>query len=118
MPSLIKQKYWDISRELQQWKNILLGNDHTFRDVVLKDQLRSPKTVVPVSGETAKRAAAAVRWLVAAQNATPDGGVSYGYFPISPASGWEVSYPETTGYIMTSLVTFGHFGRSQPSGKP
>jgi len=59
LPSLIKQKYWDISRELQQWKNILLGNDHTFRDIVLKDRLRSPKAVVPVSGEMVERAAAA-----------------------------------------------------------
>jgi hypothetical protein len=106
LPSSIKQKYWAISKGLQQWKNILSGNDHTFREVVLKDRFRSPKAVVPISGETVERAAAAVRWLVAAQNATPDGGVSYGYFPVSPASGWEVSYPETTGYIMTSLVTF------------
>jgi len=56
LPSSIKQKYWDISQDLQQWKNILLDNDP---DVVLKDRLRSPKAVVPVSGETAERAAAA-----------------------------------------------------------
>ena len=106
MPSSIKQKYWDASHSLQKWKTILLGNDHIFRGVVLKDRFRSPKAVTPVSGETAERAAAAVRWLVAAQNVTSDGGVSYGYFPVSPASGWESSYPETTGYIMTSLIAF------------
>ncbi len=106
MPSSIKQKYWDASHGLQKWKTILLGNDHIFRGVVLKDRFRSPKAVTPVSGETAERAAAAVRWLVAAQNVTSDGGVSYGYFPVSPASGWESSYPETTGYIMTSLIAF------------
>ena len=106
MPSLIKQKYWDASHGLQRWKTILLGNDHIFRDVVLRDRFLSPKAVTPISGETAERAAAAVRWLVAAQNATPDGDVSYGYFPVSPASGWEASYPETTGYTMTSLIAF------------
>ena len=44
--------------------------------------------------------------MVAAQDATPDRGVSYGYFPVSPAKGWDISYPETTGYIMTSLIDF------------
>jgi uncharacterized protein YyaL (SSP411 family) len=104
--SSIKQKYWDASDDLQRWKAILLNDDRIFRDIVLKDQFRSPKLVVPISGETAERAAAAVRWLVAAQNATPDRGVSYGYFPVSPAKGWDISYPETTGYIMTSLIDF------------
>jgi hypothetical protein len=106
LPSSIKQKYWDASHDLQRWKAILLSNDHIFRDIVLKDQFRSPKLVAPISGETAERAAAAVRWLIAAQDATPDKGVSYGYFPVSPAKGWDISYPETTGYIMTSLIDF------------
>jgi len=39
---------------------------------------------------------AAVDWLVRAQDATPDGGVSYGY---SLKGGWRPSYVETTGYI-------------------
>ncbi len=106
MPSSIKQKYWDASHDFQQWKTILLGDDHTFRNVVLTDRFRSPKAITPILGETAERAAAAVRWLITAQDMTPDGGVSYGYFPVSAARGWEASYPETTGYIMTSLIAF------------
>ena len=106
MLSSIKEKYWDVSHDLQRWRAILLSDNHIFRNIVLKDQFRSPKLVVPISGETAERARAAVRWLVAAQNATPDKGVSYGYFPVSPAKGWDISYPETTGYIMTSLINF------------
>lgn len=106
MSNSIKQKYWNASHRLQQWKTILLGNNRPFRDIVLKDQFRSPKAVIPVLGETVERAEAAVRWLVTAQDATPDGGVSYGYFPVSSVSGWEASYPETTGYIMTSLISF------------
>lgn len=106
MPSAIKQKYWDARQRLEQWSAIYFGGNHAFRDVVLKEQFRSAKAITPVVGETAERATAAVRWLVAGQDTTPDGGVSYGYFPVSPAAGWDVSYPETTGYIMTSLIGF------------
>ena len=78
MASLIKQKYWNAGHDIQRWKTILLGRNPIFRDVVLKDQFRSPKSVLPITGEAAERATAAVRWLIAAQNATTDGGVSYG----------------------------------------
>lgn len=44
-----------------------------------------------------------VRWLARAQDATPDDGVSYGY---GLYDGWTVSYPETTGYILQSLVWY------------
>jgi len=106
LASLIKQKYWNAGHDIQRWKTILLGRNPIFRDVVLKDQFRSPKSVLPITGEATERATAAVRWLIAAQNATTDGGVSYGYFPVSHANGWDVSYPETTGYIMTSFIDF------------
>lgn len=43
---------------------------------------------------------AGLKWLLRAQDATPDGGVSYGY---SLRGGWRPSYIETTGYI---AVTF------------
>ena len=44
---------------------------------------------------------ATLAWLCAAQDATPDGGVSYGY---SLTTGWRSSYPETTGYIIPSFL--------------
>jgi hypothetical protein len=47
---------------------------------------------------------AAVNWVLRAQAATPDAGVSRGYFPMS--GGWEASYPETTGYLITSLLAY------------
>jgi hypothetical protein len=40
-------------------------------------------------------------WLLQAQDATPDGGVSTGY---AVGRGWLKSYPETTGYIMPTLL--------------
>ncbi|MBF0279061.1 MAG: hypothetical protein HQM13_14770 [SAR324 cluster bacterium] len=42
-----------------------------------------------------------LQWLINAQNATQDGGVSGGF---SMIFGWTKSYPETTGYIMQTLI--------------
>jgi glycosyltransferase involved in cell wall biosynthesis len=48
-----------------------------------------------------QRIAAAVRYLCEAQDASPQGGVSYGY---SLRTGWAPPYPETTGYIVSTLI--------------
>jgi hypothetical protein len=104
---LAKERYWQARVSLDRWKNILVGDDPNFRRVVLFDCLRSASSIRPIFGETALRAAAALKWLIQAQDSTPDYGVSYGYFPISSSRGWEVSYPETTGYIMTTLIEYG-----------
>jgi hypothetical protein len=50
---------------------------------------------------------AAIAWLVRAQDATPDGGISRA-FSLTRHSyfghrGWQPSYPETTGYIIPTL---------------
>ena len=44
---------------------------------------------------------AAEAWLCRAQDASGDGGVSYGY---SLRGGWRPSYPETSGYIATTFL--------------
>ena len=44
---------------------------------------------------------AAIKWLETAQDATTDGGVAGRY---SLSSGWSSSYPETTGYIIPTLL--------------
>jgi uncharacterized protein YyaL (SSP411 family) len=105
--SSIKQRYWNARRVADNWNAILFGGDRVFREIVLKSRIRPAKKIAPIVGETADRALAAVRWLAAAQDANADGGVSYGYFPVSAARGWDISYPETTGYIMTSLIAYG-----------
>lgn len=50
-----------------------------------------------------------VDWLKKAQDATVDGGVSRGFSMVSNgknnASGWQPSYPETTGYIIPTFIT-------------
>ena len=101
------EQYWRTAKSLDQWRSIFVGGNSKFREVVIEDFLRLGGSIRPVVKETAPRAAAALRWLFHAQDATPDHGVSYGYFPVSSVRGWDVSYPETTGYIMTTLVEYG-----------
>ncbi len=47
--------------------------------------------------------AAAVEWLYRAQDANADGGVSHSYLI---GKGWMRSYPETTGYIIPTLLNW------------
>jgi uncharacterized protein YyaL (SSP411 family) len=47
----------------------------------------------------------AAEWLAIAQDATPDDGVSALY---SLSKGWDVSYPETTGYIIPTFLRYFH----------
>ena len=50
-------------------------------------------------------------WLSRAQDASADGGVSYGY---SLRGGWRPSYPETSGYIATTFMRLAD-ERQQPA---
>jgi hypothetical protein len=49
---------------------------------------------------------AAARWILRAQAATRDDGVSGGY---SLEDGWIASYPETTGYIIPTLLAYADY---------
>ncbi len=74
------------------------------------------RSVLPVSGETRVRARAAAEWLARAQDATPDDGVSAGYFPCErkAGDGWLPSYPETTGYTIPTLLEYAErYGADQ-----
>lgn len=59
-----------------------------------------------VDGQLVERTKAAVDWILRAQSGSPDSGVSLGYFPCDKPGHWEVSYPETTGYIIPSLLEY------------
>ncbi len=48
---------------------------------------------------------AAIQWLLRAQDAAPGGGVAGGYY--CPYGGWLEPYPETTGYIIPTLMQYG-----------
>lgn len=75
----------------------------------LRLSLASPPSPVKID---VRRAGAAIEWIKRAQDATRTGGVSWGYRARSPVRsgerlGWQPAYPETTGYIIETLLRFG-----------
>jgi len=81
---------------------------HQNRAIVASDYKRSGKSVfnqIPVSDRRKRHQAldCAIRWLNFAQQQTPDNGIGYYHL----VNGWTGSYPETTGYIIPSLLSFG-----------
>ena len=65
---------------------------------LLLDDLRRR---TPLSASPEERLLAAEAWLCRAQDASADGGVSYGY---TLRGGWAPPYPETSGYIATTFL--------------
>jgi len=61
----------------------------------------------PADAQHEPHLAAAIEWLVRAQDATTDGGIARAYslvwHPSYRRGGWQPSYPETTGYIIPTL---------------
>lgn len=54
----------------------------------------------------------ALKWIYRAQDATPDRGVSHSYLI---GKGWMQSYPETTGYIIPTLLNWHNLtGEAEP----
>ncbi|MBF0627939.1 MAG: hypothetical protein HQL91_06940 [Magnetococcales bacterium] len=107
----LREHYWVLRDHL-----LRLGRlpDHpAFARQVWLDQWRFvTNRVQPVDGACRQRAHAAAEWLVRAWESTPDDGVSMGFFPCDPpgssplGNGWRPSYPETTGYIIVSLLDY------------
>ena len=113
----MRERYWTIRSYLTLTTQLFRPCNRSFAHHVARDYWRFlSKAVVPIQGETRERAQAAVKWLLRAQDSTPDDGVSLGYFPCDPnqTNGWRPSYPETTGYIITTLLEFSsRFGDSE-----
>jgi uncharacterized protein YyaL (SSP411 family) len=68
----------------------------TFASCSARDLLRGPR----VEDSPSQSLDAAIAWLKRAHDATPDGGVSYGY---TLRGGWQTSYRETSGYIAATF---------------
>jgi hypothetical protein len=105
----VREKYWSTRKSAARWGMLLRRENRDFARLVAADHLRfHTRTVKPVAGETRERMRAAVDWLLRAQDATPDRGISLGCFPCEPSNGtaWRGSYPETTGYIIVSLLEY------------
>jgi len=60
----------------------------------------------PLPGETQEHLRAAMQWLCRAQDATGNGGISYGYGFLE---GWLPAYPETTGYAIPTFLRYASF---------
>jgi hypothetical protein len=104
----LRHTYWQLVTFAKEAKTLLLHPDASLRTHVRSDLRRYLfGGAKPVAKQSEERAHAAVDWLLRAQLATPDNGVSLGFFPAdSVYQGWIPSYPETTGYIMTSLLLY------------
>ncbi|MGB6684988.1 MAG: hypothetical protein WBH24_15170 [Candidatus Acidiferrum sp.] len=103
----LREHYWAADHFKSRLALLRRPPNHAFRHTVRSDFSRFWfGSVRPIAGDTEKRAQAAVDWILRAQEAGGDGGVSLGYFPCDVETGWRPSYPETTGYIITSLLAF------------
>lgn len=62
----------------------------------------------PVDPDHGPHLREAIDWVCRAQDATPDDGISRGasivYSPYFRSRGWQPSYPETTGYLIPTLL--------------
>ena len=104
-----RERYWALRRQIDRLSGLRRPAARPFARVVTRDWIRFMSgTVRPVHGRTRECAEAAAAWLLRAQDATADGGVSQGYFPChtTTTTGWLASYPETTGYIIPTLLEF------------
>jgi hypothetical protein len=103
----LREHYWAADQFKSRLDLLQRPPNRVFKETVRNDFSRFFfAKVQPLAGETEKRARAAVDWILRAQEAGGDGGVSLGYFPCDLENGWRPSYPETTGYIITSLLAF------------
>jgi hypothetical protein len=110
----LKERYWTFRLQASRITSLFNPSNRGFTSVVASDLAKFVAGVKPVAGETWARADAAYGWLARAQDAMGDGGASYGYFPCDVRGGWKRSYPETTGYIITTLLEYARrTGRSE-----
>jgi hypothetical protein len=104
----IRRSYWNGRLLATELARLFQPQNRAFRRHVGRDYRRYLTRPAPAaSAGIDQHARAAVQWLLEAQKATPDDGVPLGYFPCgTQADGWLPSYPETTGYIITSLLAY------------
>ncbi len=105
--SFYRKKYWDYSNDRAKRQKLKLPENSIFAKRVA-DEKRAHLLAVPEYGrkDIQNHLNAAIEWLLSAQRATADDGVALGYFPLDIEGGWKSSYPETTGYIITTLLKF------------
>ncbi len=114
----LRNSYWAAFAFANELRALYRPHNAAFRKEVIRSLVRfMSSAVVPITEQAADRARSAAGWILRAQSATQDNGVSLGYFPCSAEpAGWRPSYPETTGYIITSLLEYAEmFGDAEAS---
>lgn len=109
-----KRRYWAWSAYLRRVRLLLNEHRRPFAREVLRTQWRhvtGTRAAGPFDPDAAL--SAAIAWLLRAQAATSDDGVSLGYFPCDWELGWRPSYPETTGYIIPTLLEYAALRRDE-----
>jgi len=103
-----RELYWELAARRDRQAKLRLPEYGSFARHVQSEGERLSATLAAgdSQGNADSRLAAAVAWVLRAQLATPDPGVSLGYFPLDIDGGWHPSYPETTGYLITSLLAY------------
>lgn len=107
MLSHLREKYWELSRKRSIEAGLRSPENRAFSAHLKREVEQVPTLAAEIKSEQIEPyLESAVHWLLLAQQATNDAGVSLGYFPVGPHKGWMPSYPETTGYIITSLLKY------------
>lgn len=104
MKALLKKIIPDtMIRKYNDWEEYNMLNPEGQAEV-LKDN----KDPLPDDPGKAVTIRAALDWILRAQrnSASNDGGIARDY---SVKKGWATSYPETTGYIIPTLINCGHY---------
>jgi hypothetical protein len=105
----LKPACWITRNAVGNLVRVYVSPSHRlFAGYVAKDIVRFLlRTARPFPGGTRERIKAAPTWLMQAQDATPDDGVSSGYLPSQSIEGdWKPAYPETTGSIIPTLLNY------------
>lgn len=101
----LKEKYWHYSLRKEQDANLARPENREFSEHVKYEKKRVLELAARgIPDQIEERLELAINWLLRAQAATNDDGVAQGYFPLTPGEPWKPSYPETTGYIVTTLL--------------
>jgi len=104
MLNALKEKYWQYKSEQARLGKLKLAENKCFADLVVQQKTTELVIEQASIANNEHHIQSAIAWLLRGQQATTDNGVSLGYFPLSEHNGWMPSYPETTGYIITTLL--------------
>jgi hypothetical protein len=103
-----RQLYWEFATRSDLQAKLRRPEFGRFARHVWSEGERLGAALIEKDGQADAdvRITAAIDWVLRAQRATPDAGVSLGYFPLDVDGGWQPSYPETTGYVITTLLAY------------